>query len=652
MGMPRFARCMGCLALIFLLAACSNGSGSLEQQAPPAASPAQGSFSIGGSVSGLTGRGLVLQNSGGSDLAIASDGSFTFATTVPTGAAYNVTVLTQPSSPVQRCTVANGSGSVATGNVTGVTVTCSTEPRFSVGGTVTGLLGTGLVLQNNAADDLAISSNGSFTFPTALANAASYSVTVRTQPTGQNCVVAEPAVGTIDNADLATITVTCVTNQFTVGGTVSGLRGSGLTLRLNGANNRTVSNDGSFAFATPLANGAAYKVDVITQPKNPSQTCTFTVPAAPTAAEEVNGTIAGANVENIVVTCVTNTYPIGGTVSGLARADTGLALQLNGANDLVIQSNGAYTFSPRLASGTSYDVRIRGGVQPTDPSQICTLENAVGTVRDARVSNVNLTCATQTFTVRGRVSGLLGSGLRLLLNNGNALEIPANATSFEFPTKVASGSEYSVTVAAGFSPRTPTQACSIDGGTGRIGNADVTNVAITCSTSNFTIGGTVQNLTGPLTLVNNNGDNLTVSASGPFTFATAIPSGSTYSVGVAQQPTGQSCTVEPTTGSGTVGGSNVTNIAVQCVTTGYTVGGTVTGLLGQGLVLQNNGVDDLAIAADGSFTFATPLPTASPYHVRASAFPPGQVCTIVNHEGVIGSANVQNVEVQCRIVFF
>lgn len=106
----------------------------------------QESFSIGGSVTGLVGGGLVLQNNDAGDLPIAADGSFTFSARVASGAAYNVTVLSQPTAPAQRCVVANGSGTIASANVTSISVTCATD-QFTVGGEVSGLTGTGLVLQ-------------------------------------------------------------------------------------------------------------------------------------------------------------------------------------------------------------------------------------------------------------------------------------------------------------------------------------------------------------------------------------------------------------------------------------------------------------------------------------------------------------------------
>ena len=83
-------------------------------------------FTIGGTVSGLAGSGLVLRNNGGDDLAISGNGGFTFATPVPDGDMYNVTVATQPSGPAQNCTVSNGSGMVSGANVTNVQVSCIT----------------------------------------------------------------------------------------------------------------------------------------------------------------------------------------------------------------------------------------------------------------------------------------------------------------------------------------------------------------------------------------------------------------------------------------------------------------------------------------------------------------------------------------------
>jgi FG-GAP repeat len=163
------------------------------------------SFRIGGSVSGLTGSGLVLQNNGGDNLAVSSSGSFTFPAEVKKDQSYHVTVFTQPSG--QTCTMSNGSGT-AKANVTNVAVTCASNGS-SVGGTVSGLTGSGLVLQDNGGDNLSISASGAFTFATLVSSGATYNVTVFAQPAGQGCSVTNGG-GTIASANVTNVAVACV----------------------------------------------------------------------------------------------------------------------------------------------------------------------------------------------------------------------------------------------------------------------------------------------------------------------------------------------------------------------------------------------------------------------------------------------------------
>jgi Lamin Tail Domain len=80
----------------------------------------------------------------------------------------------------------------------------------------------------------------------------------------------------------------------------------------------------------------------------------------------------------------------------------------------------------------------------------------------------------------------------------------------------------------------------------------------------------------------------------------------------------------------------------------FTVAGAVSGLSsGASVTLQNNGADDLAVAADGGFAFATPLTDGAAYDVTVSSQPSGQVCTVTNGTGTISGADVENVLVQC-----
>lgn len=106
---------------------------TIDESAPPS------TYTVGGTVSGLTGTGLVLQNNGGDDLGVAADGPFTFATALDDLSAYAVTVLTQPTSPNQTCTVSNGSGVLAGANVTNVAVDCVLDAADQ---TITGFTAT------------------------------------------------------------------------------------------------------------------------------------------------------------------------------------------------------------------------------------------------------------------------------------------------------------------------------------------------------------------------------------------------------------------------------------------------------------------------------------------------------------------------------
>jgi 6-phosphogluconolactonase (cycloisomerase 2 family)/chitodextrinase len=255
-------------------------------------------YTIGGTMTGLAGSGLVLQNNGGNNQAVGANGAFTFSTPLAAGAAYAVTVLTQPSAPTQSCVVTNGSGTVGTANITNVAISCTTVTR-TIGGTVTGLAGSGLVLQNNGGNNLAVGTNGAFTFTTPLASGTAYAVTVLSQPStpAQNCVVTNGS-GTVGATNIANVTVTCTTTGTrTIGGSVSGLAGTGLLLRNNGGDTLSVSVSGAFTFATPLTTGASYAVTVFQQPSSPAQTC---------AVANGTGTVASTNVTNVAVTCTTN----------------------------------------------------------------------------------------------------------------------------------------------------------------------------------------------------------------------------------------------------------------------------------------------------------------------------------------------------------
>ena len=515
------------------------------------------SYTIGGTVSGLSGT-VVLQDNGGDNLTVTANGSFAFPAQLASGAAYAVTVKTQPSG--QTCTVSSGTGTVGSANITNVAVTCTTSPpvTYSVGGTVSGLSGT-VMLQDNGGDNLTVTANGSFAFATQLASGAAYAATVLTQPSGQTCTVSS-GTGTVGSANITNIAVTCTTNPpvtYSVGGTVSGLTGT-LVLQDNGGDNLSVQANGSFAFATQLASGRAYAATVLTQPSG--QTC---------AVSSGTGTVGSANITNIAVTCTTS----GGSGTLTASDDFNRADGALGSN-WTDMSDGGMTISSQVVaggnSGLSGDTRTAETYTSDQYSQVQVTSTQltggqwIGPAVRSQNSGQNLylgiyfwnggspqlrlylrswgswTQLGSSYSTSGLATGATlgltatGSTISFLLNGSPVITVTDTSLTGGAPGIMAYGTARADNWVGG----------DIGGG------------------ASYTIGGTVSGLSGTLVLNDNGGDALSLTANGPFTFPTSILTGSSYNVTVASAPAGQTCAVS--NGSGTVGSGSVTTVVVTC----------------------------------------------------------------------------------------
>jgi 6-phosphogluconolactonase (cycloisomerase 2 family) len=249
------------VAALTMLTACGGGN------------PGPPTYTVGGTVTGLSGPGLVLQNEGGADLPISASGAFTFATRMPSGTSYAVTVKNSPTSPLQICTVADGVGTIAATDVTNVSITC--KSGYTVGGTVSGLQGSGLVLQlrrplncgydgcrgasPNVGRPLQITLNGPFTFKTVLpANTAGWSVLVTQQPASptQLCVTRNAGIGT-QGAAVADVEVVC--SQFSYVANATDNTVSAYTI--------DATSGALAAVGTPVATGTSPHAIVGTQDK-------------------------------------------------------------------------------------------------------------------------------------------------------------------------------------------------------------------------------------------------------------------------------------------------------------------------------------------------------------------------------------------------
>lgn len=117
--------------------------------------------------------------------------------TTTTGIAFGYVTLTEASglSPQQHLTAAIRGNKAAT--------------LYTLGGTVSGLSGSGLSLSLNGGDSLAIASNGDYSFPGGLPDTSAYEVTVAAQPAGQVCTVAD-GLGAIAGANVGNVDISCI----------------------------------------------------------------------------------------------------------------------------------------------------------------------------------------------------------------------------------------------------------------------------------------------------------------------------------------------------------------------------------------------------------------------------------------------------------
>jgi hypothetical protein len=171
-------------------------------------------------------------------------------------------------------------------------------------------------------------------------------------------------------------------------------------------------------------------------------------------------------------------------------------------------------------------------------------------------------------SIEGTVSGLGTSESVVLQNNGSDTITVTGSQAFVFPTGLATGAAYSVTVVTPPAGKT----CTVSNGSGTVdSNGDaVTNVLVSC-VATASVGGTVTGLGSGLSLVllntyDSGAQSLIVSANGAFVFPGLVPlPGNSFAVTVLTQPTGQTCTVNGgTVATGTATSNVMVSVTVAC----------------------------------------------------------------------------------------
>ncbi len=95
-----------------------------ERELTSSSSQSWGTGMVAGQLTGLlAGNEITVQNNA-EQLILTADGAFAFAQPLNVGEMYTVSILTQPSDPIQTCTVTNETGTITNQDITNVLVSC------------------------------------------------------------------------------------------------------------------------------------------------------------------------------------------------------------------------------------------------------------------------------------------------------------------------------------------------------------------------------------------------------------------------------------------------------------------------------------------------------------------------------------------------
>ena len=177
----------------------------------------------------------------------------------------------------------------------------------------------------------------------------------------------------------------------------------------------------------------------------------------------------------------------------------------------------------------------------------------------------------------------------------------------------------------------------------------------------FTIGGHVEGLAYPGLVLTTGKQDITVSPPAKagddvnFSFPDQIEYGEVYDVSVKNDPLHQTCQMHPQARTNTAGLVAEIHAIVYCSINQFTVGGTISGLTADGLVLANgsslaDGRSALpaSVAKDAtSFTMPDRVPYGVTYGITVLTQPAGLTCTVANPSGTMGDAKVENITITC-----
>lgn len=222
----------------------------------------------------------------------------------------------------------------------------------------------------------------------------------------------------------AALFVTCVDPPGAlrdVGGSITGLIGTGLVLQLNGGHDLAVpAKATSYRFGPIITEGSTYTVSVLTHPKDPAQTCTMDAAA-------VSGRVGSSDITNVGVTCV----DVPPTVIGPSDQVAGIGQ--TATFSVTVLGNGPFSYQwskdgVNIGEATSASYTTPTASQADDGAQItvAVTDAYQGVTNSSAVLHVR---SWSSFVATGNMTTARGYGhTATLLANGKVLIVGGTAT--------------------------------------------------------------------------------------------------------------------------------------------------------------------------------------------------------------------------------
>jgi len=246
-----------------------------------------------------------------------------------------------------------------------------------------------------------------------------------------------PAAGTsVASGSAVTLVISTGPQTYTVGGTLIGLSANASVQILNGADTLPVSANGSFTLPTAVASGGNYSVTV--GAPTSAQTC---------AVQNASGSIASANVTNVLVYCTynVNAATLKATFTSVGATFNDVASGVNYPYDYV----SADTFDGVSAISSTFTLNIAGSIMPGQTetgTYAVTTVNAIPSYTDGSpgIGGIEGANGNAIVASEGMVSGTQPQIYVAVLPNTNATtaSINGNYTLVDISSQLSSGNMY------------------------------------------------------------------------------------------------------------------------------------------------------------------------------------------------------------------